>query len=70
MSGPLQISLQGKTAEATISELLKQADNLHKVVDVAKHLVGAMLALRLQIEIPLHGANKGDRKSHFDKAAR
>ncbi len=68
--GPLRIKVIGKTAEAVIGELLKQADKKNKAGDVAQYLVGAKLAIRLQIEIPVHGANKGDRKSHADKAAR
>lgn len=38
--------------------------------DVARCLVGAELALRLGREIPVHRANKGDRKSRLDRAAR
>lgn len=68
--GPLRIKTQGKTAEAIIGELLKQADKKNKGGDVAQYLVGAKLSIRLQIDIPVHGANKGDRKSHADKAAR
>lgn len=68
--GPLRIKVLGKTAEAVIGELLKQADKKNKAGDVAQYLVGAKLAIRLQIEIPVHGANKGDRKSHADKEAR
>ncbi|MEO8613531.1 MAG: DUF4928 family protein [Luteolibacter sp.] len=68
--GPIRIKTQGKTAEAIIGELLKQADKKNKGGDVAQYLVGAKLTIRLQIDIPVHGANKGDRKSHADTAAR
>lgn len=68
--GPLSIKTQGKTAEAIIGELLRQADKKNKGGDVAQYLVGAKLSIRLQIDIPVNGANKGDRKSHADKAAR
>jgi hypothetical protein len=68
--GPLRIKTQGKTAEAVISDLLKQAEKKNKGGDVAQYLVGAKLTIRLQIDIPVHGANKGDRKSHADTSAR
>jgi hypothetical protein len=68
--GPLRIKVQGKTAEAIIGELLKQAEKKNKGGDVAQYLVGAKLTIRLEIDIPIHGANKGDRKSHADTTAR
>jgi hypothetical protein len=68
--GPLRIKTVGKSAETIIGELLKQADKKNKGGDVAQYLVGAKLSIRLEIDIPVHGANKGDRKSHADKAAR
>ncbi len=64
--GPLRVRIHGKTAETVISEILKLAEARHKAGDVAQYLVGAKLAIRLQRDIPIHGANKGDRKSHAD----
>ena len=68
--GPLRVKMQGKTAETVISEILKLAEKRQKAGDVSQYLVGAKLAIRLQRDIPVHGANKGDRKSHTDKESR
>ena len=64
--GPLRVKMQGKTAETVISEILKLAEKRQKAGDVSQYLVGAKLAIRFQRDIPVHGANKGDRKSHTD----
>jgi hypothetical protein len=53
-----------------IGDLLKQADEKNKAGDVAQYLVGAKLKLRFDEEIPVRGANKGDRKSIGDSQAR
>lgn len=67
---PLRFRALGKSAEAIVGDLLKQAEKRQKAGDVAQYLVGAKLALRFNREVPMHGANKGDRKSHTDTAAR
>lgn len=68
--GPLRVKVQGKTAETVIAEILRLADKRQKAGDVAQYLVGAKLTIRFQREIPIHGANKGDRKSHTDTGSR
>lgn len=67
---PLQARVRGRSAVAVVSELLDQADEKGRAGDVAQYLVGAKLMLRLGIEIPVHQANKGDRKSRSDDSAR
>jgi hypothetical protein len=49
---------------------LLQAEEKAKSGDVAQYLVGAKLALRFKRDIPIHPANKSDRKSFFDKGAK
>jgi hypothetical protein len=46
------------------------ADERGKSGDVAQYLVGAKLMIRLQREIPVLAANKGDRKSYADRDVR
>lgn len=67
---PLRIRANSKSAEAIVGDLLKQAEKRQKAGDVAQYLVGAKLMLRFNRKVPVHGANKGDRKSHADTAAR
>ncbi|MCF7731431.1 MAG: DUF4928 family protein [Akkermansiaceae bacterium] len=68
--GPLRVKMQGKTAETVISEILELAEKRQKAGDVAQYLVGAKLSIRLGRDIPVHGTNKGDRKSHADVDSR
>jgi len=67
---PLEARPKGRSAETVIRELLKQAEGKGKSGEVAQYLVGAKLQLRLKMEIPVVGYNKGDRKSHSDVKAR
>lgn len=67
---PLECRVRGRSAEAVIAEVLRQADEKGKAGDVAQYLVGAKLMLRLNIDVPVHQANKGDRKSRSDRGAR
>lgn len=67
---PLEARPKGRSAEAVIRELLKQAEAKGKSGEVAQYLVGAKLQLRLRKEIPNVGYNKGDRKSRSDRQAR
>jgi hypothetical protein len=67
---PLEVRLRGRTAEATVRELLLAAEEKGKSGDVAQYLVGAKLALRLNRPIPVYPANKSDRTSRFDPAPR
>ena len=67
---PLTVRLKGRSAEAVIREVLAQADDKGKSGEVAQYLVGAKLELRFGCELPLHGANLGDRRSHSDTNAR
>ena len=67
---PLTVRISGRSAEHVIGDLLKQADEKNKAGDVAQYLVGAKLKLRFDEEIPVRGANKGDRKSIGDSQAR
>lgn len=68
--GPLVANFRGRTAEFMIGELLDQAEVKGKTGDVAQYLVGAKLSMRFQREIPIHPANKGDRKALGDPNAR
>ncbi len=66
----LVVELVGKSAESVIGELLNQAVQKRQDGDVARSLVHAILEIRFKRDILVHGANKGDRKSHADTAAR
>ena len=63
---PLEVRVRGRSAEAIIHDVLKQAEEKGKSGDVAQYLVGAKLALRLKRDIPVYPANKADRKSRSD----
>lgn len=67
---PLEARIKARSAEAVIHDILLQADEKGKSGDVAQYLVGAKLALRFEREIPVHPANKGDRKSRSDQDAK
>lgn len=67
---PLEARLKGRSAEAVIRDILKQAEAKGKTGDVAQYLVGAKLNLRLNREIPVVGSNLGDRRSRGDAQAR
>jgi len=67
---PITVRIRGRSGEAIIHEVLKQAEDKGKVGDVAQYLVGAKLALRFNRDIPVYGVNKGDRKSRLDDEAR
>ena len=67
---PLEVRLKGRSAEAVLHEILKQAEYKGKSGDVAQYLVGAKLALRFNRDIPVFPANKADRKSRGDRDAR
>jgi hypothetical protein len=67
---PLTLRIKGRSAEAVVREALRLAGNKNKAGDVAQYLVGAKLQLRLGREVPVVSANKGDRKSWSDTAAR
>lgn len=67
---PLEARPKGRSAEAVLREILKQAEAKGKSGEVAQYLVGAKLMLRLQREIPVVGYNKGDRRARGDLEAR
>lgn len=67
---PLEARIKGRSAEAIIHHLLRDAEEKGKSGDVAQYLVGAKLALRFKREIPVHPANKSDRKHRADANAR
>lgn len=67
---PLEVHVRGRSAEAIVRDVLKQAEEKGKAGDVAQYLVGAKLTLRFGRDIPVHPANKGDRKSRSDQEAR
>jgi hypothetical protein len=67
---PLEVRGRGRSVQAVIHEVLKQAEDKGKSGDVAQYLVGAKLALRFEREIPVYSANKADRKSRSDRDAR
>ncbi len=67
---PLEVRVRGRSAEAIIQDVLKQAEDKGKSGDVAQYLVGAKLVLRFNRDIPVYPANKADRKSRSDRKAR
>jgi hypothetical protein len=67
---PLTVRIRGRSAEAVIHDILKQAEDKAKSGDVAQYLVGAKLSLRFKREMPIFPANKADRKSRSDRDAR
>lgn len=67
---PLEARLKGRTVEATIHEVLRQAEEKGKSGDVAQYLVGAKLEQRFNQNLPVHPANKSDRKSYSDPDAK
>jgi hypothetical protein len=67
---PIRVRLKGRTPVAVIREVLDQADTKGKAADVAQYLVGAKLMLRLGVEVPVHPANRGDRRGRGDQEAR
>jgi hypothetical protein len=67
---PLDARPKGRTAEAVVRDLLRQAEAKGKSGEVAQYLVGAKLQLRLGLEIPVVAYNVGDRRSHADASAR
>jgi hypothetical protein len=67
---PLTVRIRGRSAEAVIRDVLKQAEDKGKAGEVAQYLVGAKLALRFKREMPVYPANKADRKSYSDRDAR
>jgi len=68
-SEPLEVELKNQTAEATIQDLLLAADGKGKAGDVARYLVGAMLALRFKREIPILPAYQSNRRQCAEKDA-
>lgn len=67
---PFEARIKGRSVEAIIHELLLAADEKGKSGEVAQYLVGAKLVLRFKREIPVHPANKSDRKYRADEAAK
>ena len=67
---PLSVQIRGRSAEAVVRDILKQAEDKGKSGDVAQYLVGAKLSLRFKREMPVFPANKADRKSRSDREAR
>lgn len=67
---PIEVRVKGRSAEAVIRDAIKQAEDKGKSGDVAQYLIGAKLMLRLDREIPVVPANKGDRRSRSDADAR
>lgn len=67
---PLEVKLRGRSAEAVIHDVLKQAEEKGKSGEGAQYLVGAKLTLRFDQGIPIQGANRGDRRRPFDPEPR
>lgn len=67
---PLLVAIRSTTAEHVIKDVLNQADAKGKSGEVAQYLVGAKLALRFPVGIPLHAMNRPDRASRHDQEAR
>jgi hypothetical protein len=64
------VQIGGRTVQAVIRELLEKAEATGKGGDVAQYLVGAKLELRLEIQLPKHGANLADKRSKRGSAPR
>ena len=70
-SDPLSVRVRGRTAQATVADILDQAQERGQAGLVGQYLVGAKLQLRFpERKIPVHTYNKGDRRSNSDLAAR
>ena len=69
-TAPIEVRLDGQTAESVIRDILKQADCRGKSGDVAQYLVAAKLETRLRIDLPLNPVNKRDHKRFDDTGAR
>jgi hypothetical protein len=67
---PLCVSIRGRSAESVIGDILAKADAKGMCGDVAQYLVGAKLRLRFGWKIEPVPANKKDRASSTDIAAR
>lgn len=67
---PLEARIKGRSVETIIHDLLLAADEKGKSGEVAQYLVGAKLVLRFKREIPVHPANKSDRKYRADENAK
>lgn len=67
---PLVARIKGRSAESILAEILLDADEKGKLGEVAQYLVGAKLMLRLKLDIPVHPANKSDRKHRADEKAK
>src|SRR5262249_54553399 len=57
---PLEARVRGRSAEAVIRDLLKQAEGKNKAGDVAQYLVAAKLMIRLKRDIKVVAANKAN----------
>ena len=70
---PIRVHSRGRSSEFVIGDILEQAADKGRIGDCAQYLVGAKLLLRfpdLEAQLPVMGANKGDRKSFSDEAPR
>lgn len=67
---PIRVGPRGRAVEAVVADVLAQAEEKGKVGEVAQYLVGAKLALRLNLDMTVRAANKADRKSRVDTTAR
>lgn len=66
---PIMVRVKHRTAEAVIADVLNQAEAKGRLGPVAQYLVGAKLMLRFpdrRDDIPVHPANKGDRRFRGD----
>ncbi|CAG1010973.1 hypothetical protein PHYC_03972 [Phycisphaerales bacterium] len=58
---PIEVRLEGRSAEAVVAELLRQADQRGRVGAVAQYLVGSKLKLRFPgVDVPVLPYNKGN----------
>ncbi len=70
---PIRVHVRGRAAEYVVGDVLDQAAEKGRLGDCAQYLVGSKLHLRfpdLKQQIKVLPANKGDRKSYSDTAAR
>jgi hypothetical protein len=67
---PIEARTKGRSVEAVVREILKQAEAKGKTGEVSQYLVAAKLQLRLKRVIAVVPSNKGDRKSRSDVKAR
>ena len=58
VTDPIELRVKGRSAEAVIHDVLRQAEEKGRSGDVAQYLVGVKLNLRLESEVSVVPSNK------------